>query len=336
MTASVPLSLLDLAYINAGETAADSFRASVDLAQHAETWGFRRIWYAEHHNMSIVGSAAPSVLIAHIAAQTRTIRLGAGGVMLPNHAPLSVAEQFGTLETLYPGRIDLGLGRAPGGDMQTMRALRRDPGSGDTFPNDVVELRGYLSDETLVPGVEATPGKGSGVPLYILGSSLFGAGLAAALGLPFAFASHFAPGALLDAADLYRREFRPSAQLERPYLIAGVNVVAADTEQEAQDHFLAAKRRRVIQLLGRAGVDVPAHAASTVLETPVGKQVLGQVDQELNYAAVGTPAEVRDYLDRFTTATQADELITTSLPVDRKAWLRSAELLAEAAGPRDS
>ncbi|MFE7751305.1 LLM class flavin-dependent oxidoreductase [Streptomyces sp. NPDC057428] len=329
MTASVPLSILDLAYINAGETAADSFRASVDLAQHAEAWGFRRIWYAEHHNMSIVGSAAPAVLIAHIASQTRTIRLGAGGVMLPNHAPLSVAEHFGTLETLHPGRIDLGLGRAPGGDMQTMRALRRDPRSGDTFPEDVVELRGYLSGETVVPGVEATPGKGSGVPLYILGSSLFGAGLAAALGLPFAFASHFAPGALLDAADLYRRDFRPSAQLDAPYLMAGVNVVAADTEREAQDHFLAAKRRRVIQLLGRAGVDVPADAAATVLDTPVGKQVLGQVEQEVNYTAVGTPAEVRDYLDRFTAAVQADELITTSLPVDRTAWLRSAELLAE-------
>ncbi|MGW3243690.1 LLM class flavin-dependent oxidoreductase [Streptomyces sp. NPDC001070] len=330
MTAS--LSILDLAYINAGESAVDSFRASVELARQAEKWGYRRIWYAEHHNMSVVGSSAPSVLIAHVAAQTRTIRLGAGGIMLPNHAPLSVAEQFGTLETLYPGRIDLGLGRAPGGDQKTLRALRRDSRSGDTFPEDVQELQGYLSGRSRIPGVEATPGKGTEVPLYILGSSLFGAGLAAALGLPFAFASHFAPSALEDAVALYRREFQPSAQLEEPHVIAGVNVVAAATEKEAQEHFLAAKRRRVIQLLGRAGVDVPAQAAGTVLETPAGKQVLQHVEQEMRYSAVGAPSGVRDYLDRFTGLTGADELIVASLAVDRTAWLRSVELLAEVSG----
>ncbi|MFJ2399148.1 LLM class flavin-dependent oxidoreductase [Streptomyces sp. NPDC087843] len=333
---SAPLSILDLAYINAGETPGDSFRASVDLARHAEAWGYRRIWYAEHHNMSIVGSSAPSVLIAHVASQTRTIRLGSGGVMLPNHAPLSIAEQFGTLETLYPGRIDLGLGRAPGGDQQTLRALRRDPRSGDTFPQDVLELQGYLSGQSRTRGVEATPGKGTDVPLYILGSSLFGARLAAALGLPFAFASHFAPGALEDAVALYRSEFQRSSQLDKPHVIAGVNVVAADSEKDAQEHFLAAKRRRVIQLLGRAGVDVPSHAARTILETPAGKQVLQQVEQEMRYTAVGTPLEVRGYLDRFADLVRADELIVASVAVDRRAWLRSVELVAEVTGPGDA
>ncbi|WP_438302503.1 LLM class flavin-dependent oxidoreductase [Streptomyces sp. HUAS TT11] len=330
---SAPLSILDLAYINTGETAGDSFRASVNLAQRAEEWGYRRIWYAEHHNMSIVGSSAPSVLIAHVAAQTRTIRLGAGGIMLPNHAPLSIAEQFGTLETLYPGRIDLGLGRAPGGDQQTLRALRRDPESGDTFPEDVLELQGYLTGRSRIRGVDATPGKGTDVPLYILGSSLFGAGLAATLGLPFAFASHFAPNALKDAVALYRREFEPSAQLDKPHVIAGVNVVAADTSTEAHEHLLAAKRRRVIQLLGRAGVEVPPQAARTVLETPAGKQVLEHVEREMACTAGGTPAEVRDYLDRFTDLARADELIVASLAVDRNAWLRSLELLADVSGP---
>ncbi|MGW6961807.1 LLM class flavin-dependent oxidoreductase [Streptomyces chartreusis] len=329
---TVPLSVLDLAYINVGESAGDSFRASVRLAQNAERWGYRRIWYAEHHNMPIVGSSAPSVLIAHIAAQTRTIRLGSGGVMLPNHAPLSIAEQFGTLETLHPGRIDLGLGRAPGGDLRTLRALRRDPAGGDTFPEDVFELQGYLTGRSRMPGVDATPGKGTDVPLYILGSSLYGAGLAAALGLPFAFASHFAPGALQDAVALYRRDFRPSAQLAEPHVIAGANVVAADTTAEAEKHFLAAKRRRVIQLLGRAGVVVDPAEAETVLETPSGKQVLQQVEQEMRCAAVGTPGEVRDYLDRFTAAARADELIVASVAVDREAWLRSLGLLAEASG----
>ncbi|MFJ9558891.1 LLM class flavin-dependent oxidoreductase [Streptomyces fuscichromogenes] len=329
---STPLSILDLAYINPGETAGDSFRASVDLARHAEEWGYRRIWYAEHHNMSIVGSSAPSVLIAHVAAQTRTIRLGAGGIMLPNHAPLSVAEQFGTLETLYPGRIDLGLGRAPGGDRQTLRALRRDPQSGDTFPEDVLELQGYLTGRSRIQGVDATPGKGTDVPLYILGSSVFGAGLAAALGLPFAFASHFAPAALDEAVSLYRREFQPSEQLDAPHVIVGVNVVAADTAKDAREHLLAAQRRRVIQLLGRAGVEVPARAAEGVLETPAGKQVLQHVEQEMACTAVGTPTEVKDYLDRFTDRSGADELIVASLAVDRKAWLRSLELLADVSG----
>ncbi|WP_406723864.1 LLM class flavin-dependent oxidoreductase [Streptomyces sp. GD-15H] len=325
---TVPLSILDLAQIGEGETAADSFQASVTMAQHAEEWGYRRIWYAEHHNMPTIASSATSVLIAHIAAHTRTIRLGAGGIMLPNHAPLPIAEQFGTLATLHPGRIDLGLGRAPGSDQQTMRALRRDPRSADTFPQDVLELQGYLAGESRIPGVDATPGKGTNVPLYILGSSLFGAKLAAALGLPYSFASHFAPNALRDAVALYRREFQPSAQLDKPYVIAGVNVIAADTAEDAQEHFHATKRHRVTQMLGRGGRTFTPEEADMILETPAGQQVLHM----LQYTAVGNPAEVKDYLDRFTELAQADELIIVSSAIDRKAWLRSLELLAEISG----
>src|ERR1700709_2367373 len=232
---SIPLSILDLAPIAPGETARESFAASVALAQTAEKSGYRRVWYAEHHNMPTIASSATSVLIGYVAGHTSTIRLGAGGIMLPNHAPLTIAEQFGTLETLHPGRIDLGLGRAPGTDQNTLRALRRSPMTADAFPEDVLELQGSLSDETRMPGVEATPGKGTRVPLYILGSSMFGATLAAALGLPYAFASHFAPAALQEAVAAYRREFRPSAQLDAPYVIAGVNVIAADSEDTARE-----------------------------------------------------------------------------------------------------
>ncbi|MEU8207076.1 LLM class flavin-dependent oxidoreductase [Streptosporangium sp. NPDC049046] len=324
---ALPLSILDLAHIGEGETAADSLRATVTLARRAEELGYRRIWYAEHHNMPSIASSATGVLIAHVAAHTRTIRLGAGGVMLPNHSPLTIAEQYGTLETLHPGRIDLGLGRAPGSDQQTARALRRDPMSADDFPQDVLELQGYLTGESRIPGVDATPGKGTDVPLYILGSSLFGAGLAAALGLPYAFASHFAPTALQDAVSLYRREFKPSRQLDRPYVIAGVNVLAADTTAEAQEQFLAMKRSRVSLLLGRGRKFTPEEADS-ILASPAGRQIL----QMTTYSAIGTPAEVTDYLDRFAEHAQADELITVSATPDRTAWLRSFELLAEAHG----
>src|ERR1700727_2972757 len=244
----IKLSILDLAPIGRGQTAAESFAASVALAQLAEELGYERVWYAEHHNMSGIASSATSVVIAHVGAQTSTIRLGAGGVMLPNHAPLLIAEQFGTLAAMYPGRIDLGLGRAPGSDQNTMFALRRDPQSADTFPQDVLELQGYLTGKTRVAGVDAVPGKGTNVPLYILGSSLFGAQLAAALGLPFAFASHFAPGALQQAVAIYRREFRPSAQLEQPYVMAGVNVIAADTTAVAEQEFHRVKIQRVSAL----------------------------------------------------------------------------------------
>src|SRR4051812_28382743 len=222
----IPLSILDLATIGRDKTARDAFEGSVALARLAEQSGYRRVWYAEHHNMRSIASSATSVLIAHVAAHTHTIRLGSGGIMLPNHTPLTIAEQFGTLESLHPGRIDLGLGRAPGSDQATMRALRRDPSAADTFPQDIKELQGFLAGESLVPGVRAIPGEGTHVPLYILGSSLYGATLAAALGLPFGFASHFAPGALEEAVAIYRGNFRPSDQLERPWVIAGVNVIA--------------------------------------------------------------------------------------------------------------
>ncbi|GAB2940626.1 LLM class flavin-dependent oxidoreductase [Nonomuraea fastidiosa] len=322
---ALPLSILDLAHIGEGETAADSFAASVALAQRAEELGYKRIWYAEHHNMDSIASSATSVLIAHVAAHTRTIRLGAGGVMLPNHSPLTIAEQFGTLETLHPGRIDLGLGRAPGSDQQTMRALRRTPSSADSFPQDVLELQGYLTGETRIPGVHATPGRGTNVPLYILGSSLFGAQLAAALGLPYAFASHFAPAALEEAIALYRREFKPSAQLDRPYVIAALNVIAADTSEEAQEQFLASKRLRVTRFLGRGRTFTPEEA-DMILESPAGQQIV----QMTKYSAVGDPAEVKAYVERFAEHTGADELIVAFSAVDRKVWLRSAELLAEA------
>src|SRR5215217_1852143 len=231
----IPLSILDLAPIARGETAGSSIAASVALAQRAEEHGYERVWYAEHHNMPSIASSATSVLIAHVGAQTSSIRLGAGGVMLPNHAPLTIAEQFGTLDAMYPGRIDLGLGRAPGSDQNTMYALRRDPASADRFPQDVLELQAYLAGESRVPGVQAVPGRGAHVPLYVLGSSMFGAGLAAALGLPYAFASHFAPQMLQPAVEAYRREFKPSEQLDRPHVIAGMNVVAADTEDAARE-----------------------------------------------------------------------------------------------------
>ncbi len=321
-----PISILDLAHIGNGGTAADSFRASVAIAQLAERSGYRRVWYAEHHNMSTIASSATSVLIAHVAAHTATIRLGAGGVMLPNHSPLVIAEQFGTLETLHPGRIDLGLGRAPGSDQTTMRALRRDPMSADSFPRDVQELQGYLSGRSIVPGVEAVPGKDTHVPLYILGSSLFGAQLAAALGLPYAFASHFAPQALTDAVAIYRRDFRPSEQLAEPWVIAGVNVVAADTTQEAQTMVRASQRLRVSRLLG-GGRTFDDAEADAILSSPSGQQIL----QMSHYSAVGTPGEVRDYLDEFVVHADADELIVASMAGSTEATLHSFELLAEIA-----
>ncbi|MCC3302260.1 LLM class flavin-dependent oxidoreductase [Arthrobacter sp. zg-Y895] len=325
---SVPLSILDLAIIDEGETARDSFASSLALAQEAEKLGYTRIWYAEHHNMPTIASSATSVLIGYIAAHTRSIRLGAGGVMLPNHAPLTIAEQFGTLETLFPGRIDLGLGRAPGTDQKTLHALRRDHMSSDSFPQDVQELQGYLSGNTLIPGINATPGAGTNVPLYILGSSLFGAKLAAALGLPYSFASHFAPQALQDAVTIYRRDFKPSAQLAEPYVIAGVNVVAAETTEEAQQMFADSQRRRVTQLFGRDRTFTDEEA-DAILQSPGGQQV----KQMGRYSAVGNPEEVRDYLDWFTGHAQADELIVATQTATLESRLRSFQLLADAALP---
>ncbi len=326
----IPLSVLDLVHIARGQTAGESIEASVALAQSAEKHGYQRVWYAEHHNMPSIASSATSVLIAHVGAQTREIRLGAGGVMLPNHAPLVIAEQFGTLAAMYPGRIDLGLGRAPGSDQNTMYALRRDPRAADTFPQDVLELQAYLAGESRIPGVDAIPGKGSRVPLFILGSSLFGATLAAALGLPYAFASHFAPQALEAAVAVYRGEFRPSEQLDRPHVIAGVNVVAADTSGAAYKQIETVRRNRAVALFGR-GRAFTDEEADLLLESGASQQV----DQMLTYSAIGTPTEVRDYLDTFVQQADADELMVAHQSPSTEGRLRSVTLLAEAmeAGP---
>ncbi|MEV0945060.1 LLM class flavin-dependent oxidoreductase [Rhodococcus sp. NPDC049939] len=322
---SAVLSILDLAYIREGDTAGNSFDASVALAQLAETRDYRRIWYAEHHNMATIASSATSVLIAHVAAHTQSIRLGAGGIMLPNHAPLTIAEQFGTLETLHPGRIDLGLGRAPGSDQKTMYALRRDATSADRFPQDVLELQAYLGGASRVPGVDAVPGKGTNVPLYILGSSLFGAQLAAKLGLPYANASHFSPDSLVEAVTLYRDRFEPSDQLSEPYVIAGVNAIAADTTAEAQRQFESAVRRRVVQMIGRGQTFSPEEL-DLIMASPAGQQIR----QMVRYAAIGTPREVKVYLDEFAEHAQADELIIASYTENTESWLRSYDLIADA------
>ena len=322
----VPLSLLDLVPIPRGGTASEALATSVELARTAERCGYKRVWYAEHHNMATIASSATSVLIAHVAAHTSTIRLGSGGVMLPNHSPLTIAEQFGTLESLHPGRIDLGLGRAPGSDRNTMRALRRSPASADAFPEDVLELQGYLRGQSRIAGVEATPGKGTDVPLYILGSSLFGARLAALLGLPYAFASHFAPAALTEAVALYRREFRPSTDLDEPFVIAGVNVVAADSDEEADAQFRQATRWRIRSILA-PGRHLSDEETDSLVDSPAGRHVAGM----LTYSAVGTPSRVGEYLTGFAAHASADELIVAHQSPSAEGRLRSAELTAKAA-----
>jgi luciferase family oxidoreductase group 1 len=325
---TLPLSILDLAPIALGQSAREGFAASVALAQTAEKHGYERVWYAEHHNMPTIGSSATSILIGHVAGHTSTIRLGSGGVMLPNHSPLVIAEQYGTLAELYPDRIDLGLGRAPGSDQITARAMRRDPRASDQFPQDVMELQAYLRGQSIVPGVQAIPGAGTNVPLYILGSSLFGAGLAAALGLPYAFASHFAPDALHEAIALYRRDFTPSEQLQSPHLIVAANVIAADTTADARAQFETTRRTRVRGMLSRGPAN-PQYSDDQIdvfLTTPEGRNIANM----MRYSAVGTPDEVRAYLEDFATATQADELILAHQSphiVDR---LHSVELTANA------
>jgi luciferase family oxidoreductase group 1 len=322
------LSILDLAPIAPGETVAQSFENSVALAQAAEANGYERVWYAEHHNMATIASSATSVLIGHVAGRTSTIRLGSGGVMLPNHAPLTIAEQFGTLDALYPGRIDLGLGRAPGSDQVTMHAMRRDAMSAETFPQDVLELQAYLGDESRVAGVQATPGRGTHVPLYILGSSMFGAQLAAAYGLPYAFASHFAPDSLHGAIEFYRREFTPSAQLAEPHVIAGVNVVAATSHEDAQEQFDATRRTRVRGMISRTpgSPEYTDEQIDIFLTTPNGRQIANM----MKYAAVGTPDEVASYLAWFAEDAQADELIIAHQSPSIDERLRSVELTAAA------
>src|SRR3954466_544794 len=303
------LSILDLAPIVERGDAATALRNTLDLARHAEGWGYRRIWLAEHHNMPGVASAATAVVIGHVAAGTTHIRVGAGGIMLPNHAPLIVAEQFGTLETLYPGRIDLGLGRAPGTDQRTLRALRRDPTSADTFPQDVLELQALLGP--LQPGqvVQAVPGTGLQVPIWILGSSLYGAQLAAMLGLLYAFASHFAPDALMPALQVYRERFQPSEQLERPYAMVGVNVIAAETDGEARRLFTSAQQQFTNMVRGTRGQLPPPIGDIESYWSPAEQE---QVCKMLACSFVGTPEGVRDGLESLVERTGADEVIAAA------------------------
>jgi luciferase family oxidoreductase group 1 len=323
----IPFSILDLAPIVQGASAADAFRNSLELAQHAEGWGYRRYWLAEHHNMPGIASAATAVVIGYVAGGTKTIRVGAGGVMLPNHAPLVIAEQFGTLESLYPGRIDLGLGRAPGTDVPTTRALRRDSKStGDDFPRDVLELQEYFAAAEPGQRIRAVPGAGLRVPIWLLGSSLFSAQLAAALGLPFAFASHFAPADMMEALELYRSGFKPSKTLERPYAILGVNVVAADTDAEARRLFTSHQQAFVNLRRGMPG-QIPAPIEDIeVFWSPAEKAM---ASQSLLCAVVGSPETVERGLQRFMQVTQADELIIAGLIYDQGARLRSYEIVAE-------
>ena len=325
------LSVLDLAPIKQGLSAADALAESAALAQHAEALGYRRFWLAEHHNMPGIASAATAVVIGHVAAATKTIRVGAGGIMLPNHAPLMVAEAFGTLATLYPGRIDLGLGRAPGTDPRTMVALRRQANSAvDSFPQDVQELIAYLDGG--IGGVHAVPGQGTQVPVWILGSSTFGAQLAAALGLPYAFASHFAPDDLEVALDLYRRNFQPSPQCDKPHVMLGLNVCAANTDAEAQFLFTSLQQAFVNLRTGQPAPLPPPVANYVEQLDPRRADMLAHV---LRLAVVGGPETVKAGLERFIARHQPDEIMVTAQIFDAAARQRSYEILAKVHPPQD-
>ncbi len=322
----IPFSILDLSPITEGSDAAQSFRNTLDLARHAERWGYQRYWLAEHHGMPGIASAATAVLIGHVAGGTSTIRVGAGGIMLPNHSPLVIAEQFGTLESLFPGRIDLGLGRAPGSDQLTARALRRNLASdANQFPRDVVELMDYFS-ATQRHAVLAVPGAGLNVPIWILGSSLFGAQLAAALGLPYAFASHFAPEQMMQAIALYRSTFKPSAHLKKPYVMLGFNVFAADTEEEAQ--FLATSMQQAFVNL-RSGHPKRLQPPVDGYLDSIAPHQRDLLDEVLSCAAIGSSDTVKRLLKAFIEQTGADELMITSQIFDHSARLRSYEITAE-------
>jgi luciferase family oxidoreductase group 1 len=324
----VPLSVLDLSPIRKGGNAAESFRNTRDLAQHAEAWGYHRYWLAEHHNMTGIASAATAIVISDVAAHTSRIRVGAGGVMLPNHAPLVIAEQFGTLESLYPGRIDLGLGRAPGSDQRTARALRRNLGeSAESFPQDVVELQSYFRAAEPGQAVQAVPGAGLAIPIWLLGSSLFSAQLAAALGLPFAFASHFAPGYMTAAIEIYRSRFQPSAQLDRPYVMIGVNVFAADTDDEGRRLFTSLQQQFLNLIRGTPGPLNPPADSMDRLWSPPEK---AHIDQSLAISVVGAPDTVQKGLRSLIEQTGADELMVTAQIFDHSARLRSFEIVAQA------
>ena len=326
-------SVLDLAPVPEGSDAAQAIANSVDLARRAEAWGYHRFWLAEHHNMPGIASAATAVLIGHVASATRAIRVGAGGIMLPNHSPLAVAEAFGTLATIHPGRIDLGLGRAPGGDLAVARALRRGEGRDESFAHDVVELMGYLGEPREGAPVRALPGEGTHVPVWMLGSSLFGAQLAAYLGLPYAFASHFAPDALEQAAAIYRETFRPSEHLDRPRFMLAVNVFAADTDAEGA-HLRTTMQQAFARLRqGRPGL-LPRPVED--VDAAIGASVRAAVDRALRVQATGSPASVRAQLGALVERHRPDELILTGQIHDHQARLRSFEIAAEVLSQMDA
>lgn len=322
---AIPYSVLDLVPVPEGSHPAESFRRSLDLAQHAERWGYQRYWLAEHHNMLGIASAATAVLIGHLAGGTKTLRLGAGGIMLPNHAPLVIAEQFGTLASLYPDRIDLGLGRAPGTDQRTMQALRRQrSGDVDEFPADVRELMSYFGDET--GAVQAVPGQGLHLPIWLLGSSLYSAQLAASMGLPFGFASHFAPGLLLQALEIYRAQYRPSVRWPKPYAVVCINMIAADSEREARFQFTTVQQQFLRLYRGDAG-KLPAPVAE--LGEEWSPRELMAMEQTLARSLVGDRDQVRHGLKALLAETGADELMFNGPIVDQGARLRSFEIAAE-------
>ena len=327
---TIPYSILDLARVTADSTIAQSFEDCVSTAQAAERLGYNRVWYAEHHNMASVASSATSVLIAHIAAHTKTIRLGSGGVMLPNHSPLTIAEQFGTLAVLHPGRIDLGLGRAPGGDRNVIRALRKDgPAAAQRFPNDVAELLSFLAKPenvsidvgAITGGVRAIPGEGTEVPVWILGSSLFGAQLAAHLGLPYAFASHFAPQMVREAAEVYRRDFQPSQHLDKPYFMMACNVFAAETEAQAKFHFSTLLQAFIGIITNTRGL-IPA----PIEGFQVPPELRPHIESMLACSAVGTTEQVAEQMENFNRELQPDEFIISMPFYDQEARLKSMEL----------
>lgn len=323
----VPLSVLDLSPIPRGGDASQALRQTLDLARHAERWGYRRYWVAEHHNMPGIASAATAVVIAHIGGGTSKIRVGSGGIMLPNHSPLVIAEQFGTLESLFPGRIDLGVGRAPGTDQRTTRALRRERmGSADTFPQDLIELQGYFQPAVSGQAVRAVPGAGLLVPIWLLGSSLFSAELAASLGLPYAFAGHFAPDQMIDAFELYRRQFQPSDTLDQPYTMAGVSIIAGETDHEAQRLFTSLQQQLISLRLGTPGPLPPPLDNPEVAWSPVEKATLHHALRE---AIVGSPETVKRGLESFLARTGVDEIMVTAQIFDHTARLRSFEIVSQ-------
>lgn len=320
------LSILDLVFINKGSTPKDALENSAKLAQLAEELGYNRLWVAEHHNMPSIASAATSVVVGFLASQTKKIRVGAGGIMLPNHSPLVIAEQFGTLASLYPDRIDLGLGRAPGTDQKTMRALRRDHTSSNSFPEDVQELQAYFETPTDQTKIQAIPGSGLQIPLWILGSSTFGAQLAAHLGLPFAFASHFAPDSLMDALNIYRGNFKPSKQLQKPYVMIGLNVIAADTDKQARYLFTSIQQAFANMNRSVRGPFPPPIDDIEAYWTPQEKLMASHM---LSYSVVGSKETIERGLEEVLKKTKADEIMAVTSIYDLNAKMRSLEILSE-------